>query len=98
MSGGSFDYLYIDMQDPDQLYRVVSKLQRMKEYCAATFPDAVPYIDDMLQFIQRFSEEYLAKGAKIDDLLYAVEWEASGDYNADQVRNVLNNLKAKPDD
>jgi hypothetical protein len=95
MSGGSFDYLFIDMQDPDQLYSVASKLQRMKEYCAATFPDAVPYIDDMLQFIQRLSEEYLVKGARIADLLRAVEWEASGDYNADQVREVLNDLKAK---
>lgn len=96
MSGGRFGYLYIDMGGPDRLYDTADKLRRMKEYSESAFPDAVPHIDDMLQLIYRFDQEYCEKGAKISHLLKAVEWEASSDFTADQVQDAIDELAEKP--
>jgi hypothetical protein len=92
MSGGSFGYVYIDMQDPEWAYRAKSKLQDMKEHCEGIYPEAVPHIDDMLQFIHRFDEEYLKKGKKIADLLQSVEWCVSGDSGPDDIQRALDKL------
>lgn len=98
MSGGSFDYVYMDMLTADHLYSAADKLRRMREYAEAAFPAAVPYIEDMLQFIYRFDTEYSEKGARISGLLKAIEWEASSDWGEKDVQKALDELKAKPNE
>lgn len=95
MSGGSFDYVCYDMDDPEYAYRSQRKLLEMREYCEGLFPDAIPHIDDMLQFINAFQEAYLEKGARIKDLLQAIEWERSSDWSEISVHKAIANLKAK---
>lgn len=97
MSGGSFDYVYRDMEDPERARSATSQLERMKEYCSLYFSDAVPHIDDMLQFIYRFNSEYVEKGARIADLLHAVEWERSCDWGPEDVEEALQALKVSDD-
>lgn len=92
MSGGSFEYVYIDVQDPEWAYRAQSKLRDMKAYCEGAFPDAVIHIDGMLQFIEAFNEVYLEKGMKLVDLLKAIEWYASSDWGKDSIQKALDEL------
>lgn len=93
MSGGSFDYVCYDMEDPEWAYRAKLKLEAMKTHCETRHPEAVPYIDDMLQFIHAFNEEYLKKGSRIADLLKSIEWYQSGDWGSEAVEDALKTLK-----
>lgn len=95
MSGGSFDYVCFDMEDAEWSQRSKLKLIEMRDYCREYFPDAVPHIEDMLQFILAFDEQYLTKGKRIHDLLKSIEWYASSDWGPDAVQDALNKLKSQ---
>lgn len=92
-----FGRLYDDMSDPNQVGEIRWKIAEMKSYCEAYFPDALPYIDELLQFLEHFYEEYYQTGDRLKDLLQAIEEEASSDAVEADVYKAIAALKAQDD-
>lgn len=98
MSGGSFDYAYLDAADFSKAESLLYKIFQMRGYILTEYPDAVPYLNAMAALIEKQRDEYLEQGQKIADLLQSVEWCYSGDTGPDDIHRAISELKTNPVD
>lgn len=97
MSGGSFEYAYQDTWELAKAEDLLRKIYDMRGRTMTAYPDTLPYLNEMAQFIEKTRDEYLARGEKIKDLLQSIEWCYSGDTGPDDIQRALDELKAKPE-
>lgn len=86
MSGGSFNYLYGKAQ-----VEILPCLRHHKEMCDALKKFGIEGSrarSDFLLLISAF-EIGMMMHSRLQDVMHAIEWNVSGDYSADQVREVL---------
>lgn len=93
MSGGGFNYLFVRMSDPSKGMSALSDLGMMKEHCEV-YPEAIPYLQGMIDLINMQATAYLELGQKIAPLLRAIEWEASSDGDSEGIVWELEALKS----
>jgi len=88
MSGGSFEYVCYKVQDTEHLLTEYCQenVRKAEEYCRACGRHDVA--DELLKYrldVETHRRILLAMGDRISDLLYAVEWAASGDFSDDGI-------------
>lgn len=94
MSGGSFNYVCFKMES-EEIFSALPDLRNMEEYLRARQKhDAA---DEVLKFIlaletARRRLDVMSK--RIQDILYAAEWWASGDWNEDGLDKAMEELDA----
>jgi len=89
MSGGFFDYLYLDVEANDKILAAPPRLQEMEEYLRARHKHEIA--DEVLQFrlnIETHARRLQGMAVRMRDVLHAVEWWASCDWGEDQVDKV----------
>lgn len=89
MSGGSFDYLYLDLEDPEKILGTPHCLREMEEYLRGRGKHEIA--DEILRFrldVEAHARRLMTMGGRLKDVVKAVEWWASGDWGEDQVDNV----------
>lgn len=95
MSGGSFDYAYMDTWDLAKAESLLLKIYDMRGMTLTAYPETIPYLNDMAQFIEKIRDDYLERGQRIKDLLQSIEWCYSGDTGPDDIYRAINELKSK---
>lgn len=93
MSGGAYDYLFCR----DELYLVndASNVESMIEDAvrAGVNEEAIAALKTFLGNIKKLAEEK----KKLEDLLHAAEWYASGDYGDETFRESADEYRARGD-
>lgn len=86
MSGGSFNYVCHDVTDASQIFSKLYEVQRVEEWLRDNQKhDAADEVLLYLREMQTHERRVEAIGRRIENLLHAVEWTASGDTNIESV-------------
>jgi hypothetical protein len=93
VSGGSFDYACYDVWDLNKAQSLHGKLMDMRGRLLTSHPDVIPYLSEMIEYINHIVAEYDEKGRRIYELLYAIEWFYSGDTDEEGITKALEELK-----
>lgn len=98
MSGGSFNYAYLHVDDSDVLAHISDYREAEQWLRAYQKHDAA---DEVLAFIldcETAQRRLCVRGKRVADLLWAAEWTASGDTNMGAVDLAMNKLVGIPDE
>ena len=89
MSGGSFDYLYLDLEDTEKILDTPQRLREMEEYLRERKKHEIA--DEILRFrldVETHVRRLMIMGRRLRHVVHAVEWWASSDWGEDQVDSV----------
>jgi hypothetical protein len=95
MSGGAFEYAYLDTADFSKAEDLLRKLYEMRGVTLTAYPDVIPYLNGMASYIETARDAYLEKAPQIRDLLQSIEWCYSGDSGPDDIYRALEILKTQ---
>lgn len=93
MSGGSFNYLFSQLEN-DPLDASRPDMEKMIDFLRRH--DADDVADDLLALKAKLDDaerEIAQRGKEISDVLHAAEWWVSCDYTEDQFRTALNGYR-----
>ncbi|WP_280422809.1 hypothetical protein [Nocardia carnea] len=98
MSGGRYNHLY--RQEPDELLGLgrVEDLTAIRDRLIELgASDIATEVDEILSAITAFQEKAGRQMTKLGDVLQAVEWLDSNDWDEDQVKEVIGRFRASHD-
>lgn len=85
MSGGRFDHLWYKVTDDEKIFATFDNLRDCEEFLRSYGQQFAA--DEILRYRLELETRYhqlLVMGERLEPLLYAAEWWASGDWSKDQ--------------
>jgi len=93
MSGGHFDYVEYKLED-ERVFSAVSDLNEMVSYLfMIKKPEAAIAVLNLILDLDNIKLQLEQRIKPMIPLIHAVEWEASGDWNAGDIDRALQQLK-----
>jgi hypothetical protein len=92
MSGGSFDYACYKVED-NRVFDGIEEYKRMEQYLRDVGKhEAADEVYRYINIVETYQRRLAIEGKRIYDLLYSVEWTASGDTGIEAIDYAYNKL------
>lgn len=99
MSGGSFNYACFKVTDTREVFSAMDDIEHIEKYLRSiNRHSAADEVFRYYQDLKTISRHLAIMGERLEPLLYATEWCASGDWNEDGIDAAYQKLIGLADD
>lgn len=94
MSGGSFNYLYLHMED--EPFSHLGQLDDMVKFTLENSPEVGEELQKLQQYLAEVEQQVQARTKPLLEVMRAVEWWVSGDSGKDYLEQAWREYKDTP--